>query len=43
VESSNFAKHQTCFKEGAVLVCVGKLNFRNGETSLLADQVKEIV
>jgi hypothetical protein len=22
--------------------CVGKLNFRNGETSLLADQVKEI-
>ena len=42
VFSDTYAKHQTCFKEGVVLVCVGKLNFRNGETSLLADQVKEI-
>jgi DNA polymerase-3 subunit alpha len=42
VFSDVFAKNQTCWKDGAVIVCVGKLNFRNGETSLLCDQVKEI-
>lgn len=43
VFSEVFAKNQTCFKEGAIVVCVGKLNFRNGEISLLCDQVKEII
>ncbi len=42
VFSDAYAKHQGCWKEGAVLVCVGKLNFRNGEVSLVCDQVKEI-
>lgn len=42
VFSDVFAKNQTCFKEGAIIACVGKLNFRNGEISLLCDQVKEI-
>jgi DNA polymerase-3 subunit alpha len=43
VFSDTYTKYQTCWKDGAILVIVGKLNFRNGETSLLADQVKEIV
>ncbi len=42
VFSEIFTKNQTCFKEGAIIVCIGKLNFRNGETSLVCDQVKEI-
>jgi DNA polymerase-3 subunit alpha len=40
--SEIFAKNPTCWKEGAVVVLVGKLNFRNGEISMLADQIKEI-
>ncbi len=43
VFSDVYAKNQTCFKEGAIIVCIGKLNFRNGETSMVCDQVKEIV
>ena len=42
VFSDIYVQHQQCFKEGAVVVVVGKLNFRNGEVSLVADQVKEI-
>jgi DNA polymerase-3 subunit alpha len=42
VFSDTYTKNQTCWKEGAVVVIVGKVNFRNGEISLLADQVKEI-
>lgn len=42
VFSDSYAKNQTCWKDGAVIVCVGRLNFRNGEVSLVCDQVKEI-
>jgi len=42
VFSDAYAKHQSCWKDGAVVVVVGRLNFRNGEVSLVADQVKEI-
>jgi len=37
-----FAKNQNCWNEGAIIVLTGRLNFRNGDTSLIADQVKEI-
>lgn len=42
VFSDTYTKYQSCWKDGAVVVVVGKLNFRNGELSLVADQVKEI-
>ncbi len=42
VFSETYAKNLPCWKDGAVIVCVGRLNFRNGEISLVADQVKEI-
>lgn len=42
VFSDTYTKNQTCWKDGAVVVVVGRLNFRNGEVSLVADQVKEI-
>ena len=43
VFSDIFAKHAACFKEGAIIVCAGKLNFRNGEPSMICDQVKELL
>ena len=42
VFSDTYAKNQACFKDGAVVVLTGRLNFRNGEVSLVCDQIKEI-
>jgi len=40
--SDLFTAYQSLFVEGKIMVVVGKLSFRNGSTSLIADKVKEL-
>lgn len=42
VFSEAFAKHQEDLVDGNIVAIVGKLSFRNGEISIIADQIKKL-